>query len=177
MSVPVRFPFRPPPESSHCYALPAHLPPTKEVHMETNAWAEAMAPVIILWSLLGGIVTYVFYGFALTGIFRKAGLKTWPAWVPFFNTWRVLQLGGQKGWWLLVGLIPVIGPILYLVYLIIAGVKIQSAFGKPGVFYILAILVTPVWYGILAWDSSTWQPRHTPLVPADGYETTGGARA
>jgi hypothetical protein len=120
-------------------------------------------------ALVGGLGVYVFYGFAVMAIFRKAGLAGWPAWVPYFNHWRILQLGGQQGWWVLVGLIPVVGQIVFLVFFIIAGVKIQTAFGKPGVFYLLAILVTPVWYGILAWDSSTWNPQHTPLVPRSGY--------
>jgi hypothetical protein len=129
--------------------------------------------VAYTWSALGSAVAYVFYGFALMGIFRKAGLKAWQAWVPIFNMWRFLQLGGQKGWWVLVNLIPAIGTILYLVFLIIAGIKVQTAFGKPGVFFLLAVLVTPVWYGILAWDRSVWRPAHTPLVPASGYETAG----
>jgi hypothetical protein len=73
------------------------------------------------------------------------GLKSWPAWVPIFNVWRLLQLGGQKGWWVLVGIIPVVETIAYLVFLIIAGINIQTAFGKPGIFYLLAILITPVW--------------------------------
>lgn len=120
---------------------------------------------VYLWSVAGSLVSYVFYGFAVMGIFRKAGVEAWPAWVPIFNVWRLLELGGQKGWWVLVGLIPVIGTIPYLVFLIIAGVRIQTAFGKPGVFYLLALLLTPVWYAILAWDTSVWQPKHTPLVP------------
>lgn len=127
-------------------------------------------PTLVLLGLLVGLVIYVYYALAVSAIFRKAGLKTWPAWVPFFNTWRILQLGGQKGWWVLVGLIPLVGPIVYLVFLIIAGVNIQTALGKPGVFYLLAIFLTPVWYGILAWDGSTWQPKHTPVVPPSGYE-------
>jgi hypothetical protein len=127
-------------------------------------------PTLVLLGLFVGLVIYVYYALAVSAIFRKAGLKAWPAWVPFFNTWRILQLGGQKGWWLLVGLIPLVGPIIYLVFLIIAGVNIQTALGKPGVFYLLALLLTPVWYGILAWDGSTWQPKHTPVVPPSGYE-------
>jgi hypothetical protein len=122
-----------------------------------------------IWSAVGGLIAYVFYGFAVMSIFRKAGLRGWPAWVPIFNVWRLLQLGGQKGWWVLVGLIPVLGTIVYLVFLIIAGVKIQTGFGKPGVFYLLALFLTPVWYGILAWDGSVWRPLHTPIVPASGY--------
>jgi hypothetical protein len=126
---------------------------------------------VYLASVIGGLAAYVFYGFALMAIFRKAGLVAWPAWVPIFNTWRVLELGGQNGWWVLIALIPFVGPIIFLVFVIIAGVKIQTAFGKPGVFYLLALLLTPVWYGILAWDSSTWNPQHTPRVPPSGYAT------
>ena len=133
-------------------------------------YAPGMNAALALPYFFVGVIAYVYYALALVSIFRKAGLKTWPAWVPIFNVWRVLQLGGQKGWWVLVGIIPVVGTILYLVFLIIAGIKIQTAFGKPGIFYLLAILVTPVWYGILAWDSSTWNPKHTPLVPPSGYE-------
>ncbi|MBB2967833.1 DUF5684 domain-containing protein [Leifsonia aquatica] len=121
------------------------------------------------WSAVSGLVAYLFYGFALMGIFRKAGLKAWPAWVPLFNMWRLLQLGGQRGWLVLIGLIPIVGTLIYLVFLIIAGVRIQTGFGKPGVFYLLAILLTPVWYGILAWDGSRWNPKHTPIVPPSGY--------
>lgn len=130
----------------------------------------AVDPSITWPSLLGSLAVYLFYSLALTFIFKKAGLKAWPAWVPIFNVWRLLQLGGQKGWWVLIGLIPIVGTIIYLVFLIIAGIKIQTALGKPGVFYLLAIFLTPVWYGLLAWDSSTWQPRHTPIVPPSGYE-------
>jgi len=129
-------------------------------------------PTLVLLGLFAGLAVYVYYALAVSSIFRKAGLKTWPAWVPFFNTWRILQLGGQKGWWVLVGLIPFVGIIVYLVFLIIAGVNIQTALGKPGVFYLLALFLTPVWYGILAWDGSTWRPRHTPVVPPSGYASS-----
>ncbi|WP_157813895.1 MULTISPECIES: DUF5684 domain-containing protein [unclassified Microbacterium] len=129
-----------------------------------------MDPGFGLLSFFVAVLVYVYHALTLMFIFRKAGLKAWPAWVPLFNVWRLLQLGGQKGWWVLVGLIPVVGTIVYLVFLIIAGINIQTALGKPGVFYLLAIFLTPVWYGILAWDSSTWQPKHNPVVPPSGYE-------
>jgi hypothetical protein len=53
-------------------------------------------------STFGGLIAYVYYRLTLTFIFRKAGLKAWPAWVPIFNMWRLLQLGGQRGWWILI---------------------------------------------------------------------------
>jgi hypothetical protein len=131
---------------------------------------------VYLWSGLGGVIAYVYNSLTLMGIFRKAGLEVWPAWVPFFNVWRLLQLGGQKGAWVLASLVPVIGTIVYLVVLISAGWKIQNAFGKSPGFFVLAILLTPVWYGILAWDSSVWRPQHTPIVPASGYARSTPAR-
>lgn len=133
-------------------------------------YATDMDPGLSLLSFFVAVLVYVYQALTVMFIFKKAGLKAWPAWVPIFNVWRLLQLGGQKGWWVLVGLIPIVGTIVYLVFLIIAGINIQTGLGKPGVFYLLAIFLTPVWYGILAWDSSTWQPKHTPVVPASGYE-------
>ncbi|MDN3494897.1 DUF5684 domain-containing protein [Planococcus sp. APC 4015] len=137
-----------------------------------NTATAAIEPSIIVLSILGSIASYAFYGFAVSSIFKKAGLAVWPAWVPVFNVWRLLQLGGQKGWWVLVGLIPIVGTLVYLVFLIMAGINIQTGFGKPGVFYLLALLLTPAWYGILAWDGSRWNPRHVPVVPASGLASS-----
>jgi hypothetical protein len=79
-----------------------------------NYAADLDAGVVGL-SLFGGLVAYVYHALTVMFIFKKAGLKAWPAWVPIFNVWRLLQLGGQKGWWVLVGLIPIVGTIPYLV--------------------------------------------------------------
>jgi hypothetical protein len=134
-----------------------------------NEALQAGLTIAYTWTAIGGVIAYVYYGFAVMSIFRKAGLKPWQAWVPFLNVWRLFELGGQRGWWVLIGLIPAVGTIIVVVMLIVAGFRIQTAFGKPGVFLLLAILLTPVWYGILAWDRSAWHPAHTPLVPPAGY--------
>ena len=47
------------------------------------------------------IAVYVVSGIAYMKLFRKVGVEPWAAWVPFFNTWRILELGGQQGWFAL----------------------------------------------------------------------------
>ena len=123
-------------------------------------------PTHIVLTVVVSVGVYIYYGIAAGRIFAKAGVTPWQAWVPFLNSWRLLQLGGQPGWWLLVGLVPLVGQIIYLVMYVIAQWRIGIALGKPSAFVLLAILLGPLWFGILAFDRSTWQPRHASLVPA-----------
>lgn len=110
------------------------------------------------------VAVYVYYGITAARIFSKGGVRAWQAWVPFLNSWRLLQLGGRPGWWLLIALVPFVGQILYVIQYAIAQYRI--GLGKSAAFVLLAILLSPVWFVILAFDRSTWAPAHTSLVPA-----------
>ncbi|MDH6180133.1 hypothetical protein M2152_000315 [Microbacteriaceae bacterium SG_E_30_P1] len=115
--------------------------------------------------VISSVIAYIFYSLMASRIFAKAGVKPWQAWVPFLVTWRLLQLGGKPGWFLLIGLIPIVGQIIYLIQRWIAQYRIGLGLEKSGVFVILAILLEPVWFLVLAIDGSTWSPKHTSLVP------------
>ena len=72
--------------------------------------AEGAAFVAIFLFLLGlvvfgAIASYIINSFLLSRIFKKAGVKSWKAWIPVYNTWRLLELGGQYGWWVLLPLV------------------------------------------------------------------------
>lgn len=86
--------------------------------------------------------------------------------MPFLNSWRMLQLGGLHGAWLLINLVPVVGQFIYQVLYWVAQYRIGLGLQKSGLFVLLAILVQPVWFGILAWDRSTWSPQHETRIPA-----------
>ena len=122
-------------------------------------------PTEIILTIVLSLVIYAY--FSLTGafIFKKAGVKPWQSWVPYLNSWRLLQLGGQKGWWVLIAFIPIVGHILFIIYYWISQYAIGKALGKGGGFVALAILLPAIWFGILAWDKSTWAPQHESLVP------------
>ena len=115
--------------------------------------------------VLVSVILYVYYGLTTSRIFAKAGVKAWQGWVPFLNSWRLLQLGGKHGAWLLINLVPIVGQLIYQIMYWIAQYRIGNALQKSGVFVLLAIIIQPLWFGILAWDRSTWSPEHETLIP------------
>lgn len=118
------------------------------------------------------IVSYVVSALFMGLMFKKAGIPAWKAWVPVYNSWTFLEMGGQKGWislLLLLGWIPLLGlipVIVAAVYLCIAAYKIGLNFGKEGWFVVIYIFFTLVWLIWLAVDkTAVWKP---------GAESTSG---
>lgn len=116
------------------------------------------------------IVSYVVFALLLGRIFKKAGVPQWIAWVPFYNSWKTLELGGQQGFWAVLAIIPVVN-IVAAIFLYIAMYHIGLKLQKEGWFILLAIFVPVVWYAWLALDSSKWNevaegaaPSRTPLA-------------
>lgn len=110
---------------------------------------------IFIFFLIVFVAIYVFRSVCLMSIFKKAGAESWIAWVPIFNNWKLLEIGGQKGYWAILELFPLIG-IVAAVFLYIAMYNIGLKLGKSGGFVLLAIFFQIVWLPWLAFDSSTW---------------------
>ncbi len=104
---------------------------------------------------LFAIVAYVIVAIFLMRIFTKAGVPGWIAWVPFYNTWKLLELGGQQGFWAILAVIPGIN-IASQIFVYIAQYHIGKKFGKNGEFVLWAIFLPIVWYIWLAFDQSKW---------------------
>lgn len=98
---------------------------------------------------------YVVISLCLMRIFKKAGVKQWIAWVPFYNNWKLLEIGGQQGFWAVLAIIPIVN-IVSAVFMYIAMYHIGKKLGKEGAFVLLAIFLPYVWYIWLAVDKSTW---------------------
>lgn len=110
---------------------------------------------MVLMYLFVLLVVYVVTAIFLGRIFKKANTPSWIAWVPFYNTWRMLELGGQKGFWAVLAIIPVVN-IASLVFMYIAMYHIGRKLGKEDMFVLLAIFLPLVWIIWLGADSSTW---------------------
>lgn len=117
--------------------------------------AEAVAAVFGVVFFLALIVMYVIMAVCLMQIFKKAGVKPWIAWVPIYNNWKTLEIGGQQGFWAVLSLVPVVN-IVSAVFLYIAMYNIGLKLGKDGAYVLLAIFLTPVWYILMALDKSPW---------------------
>ena len=122
--------------------------------------APAAITIIVLFAFLFVAVVYALNAFLLGRVFKKAGLAQWIAWVPFYNTWKLLELGGQPGFW---AIFLVISPlnIVTAVFTYIAMYHIGLKFGKDGAWVVLGIFLPTVWLAILAFDNSKWQAKKT----------------
>ena len=123
-----------------------------------------------------GIVFYAVFAFFLSKVFKKAGVEAWKAWVPVYNSWVFLELGGQKGWLALLSLLSIIpfigwiGGIVTYVFMCIAAYHIGRKLQKEDWFVVLYILVSPVWLIWLAVDDSKWKSEVPAVAAAPGYQ-------
>jgi hypothetical protein len=111
------------------------------------------------------VVSYVIGALLLMQIFKKAGIAPWIAWVPFYNQWTLLELGGQPGFWAVLEIVPVVN-IVSRIFTYIAMYHVGKNFGKHGAFVLWAIFVPLVWYIWLAVDSSKWGDKYVPATTA-----------
>lgn len=140
----------------------------------------AMAAVIgvVLVALLIGAAVYVVTALALQRLFRRAGHPyPWAAWIPYWNTWVLLELGAQHGAWALLPLagylsfIPFLGPLIgfaasvvSFIVLIFAIININKALGKSVVGWTwFGALLSAIWMWVIGFGSD----------PFDGTRRTG----
>ena len=81
--------------------------------------------LLLNW-LLGFIIYNVIYGASTWQLYKKAGRKAWEAFVPFYNFWIGLELIQRPKWWIILFFIPIVAPIMWLVY----WVDFARSFGK-----------------------------------------------
>lgn len=125
-----------------------------------SAAAAAVAFFMMSFVVVLLIATYVVSALLLSRIFNKAGVEGWKAWVPFYNNWTLLELGGQKGYWAVLAIVPLVN-IASAVFMYIAMYNIGLKFGKEGAFVLWAIFIPLVWYIWLAVDQSEWEDANT----------------
>jgi len=136
-------------------------------HAVTSSGADpAVAAVFIgfavMFVLVFALIAYALYAFLLSRIFKKAGVPQWAAWVPIYSSWKLLELGGQQGFWAVLGLIPLVN-IASAVFMYIAMYHIGRKLGKEDWFVLLAIFLPIVWLIWLGFDDSEWDggKKHT----------------
>ena len=128
-----------------------------------NAYTSADTNAImtmIVFTLATLIVLYAVQSYLIGRIFQKAGVASWKAWVPIYNSWVLLELGGQQGFWAVLAIVPVVN-IISAVFMYIAMYHIGLNLGKSGAFILIAIFLPLIWLVWLALDDSRWLPHDT----------------
>jgi hypothetical protein len=127
---------------------------TTSSELDPTVAAAAAGTFFVIWFLLlAGL--YVVSAIFLGKILKKAGVPAWIAWVPFYNNWKLLEIGGQKGFWAVLTIVPIV-QYVSIVFMFIAMYNIGLKLGKSGSFVLLAIFLPLVWMIWLAVDKSTW---------------------
>lgn len=94
----------------------------------------------------------VVYIAAAWTIYQKAGRPGWAAIIPFYNIYVLLQIIGRPGWWLILFFIPVVNAIIGIV----TAFDLARSFGRGVGFALGLILLSPIFYLILAFGGSRY---------------------
>jgi len=93
-------------------------------------------------------------------VFKKAGQPGWAILIPIFNFLVILRVAEKPWWWVfsvLLAIIPIAGPILFLVVWILICNAISKNFGQGAGFTVGLVLLSIVFVPILAFGDYKWQ--------------------
>ena len=130
----------------------------------TAATILAVYAITLIFMLIVAAGFYVLMSLALSSFFKKVGVEGWIAWVPIYNNWKWLEVGGQPGWLALLAFVP-FGSYVTLVFMYIGMYRTGKAFGKDTGFLVLGILLPWVWLFILGFGRDEYRPE---LIAAAG---------
>ena len=112
-------------------------------------------------------------------VFQKSGRPGWASIIPIYNSWIMLEMGGQAGWWALLALIPFVG-IISAIFVIMAEIEIARRFGKGNGFAALLVFLPFIGWPILAFGKAQYTdpsmsapqgsavpPQQPPVAPND----------
>lgn len=122
--------------------------------MEENVYYgyDAIDPLFLTPFITGFLALSVFYIISLWKIFTKAGQPGWAAIIPIYNTYVLLKIVGKPGYWLVLMLIPGVN----FVFAIWSMNMLSKSFGKDEGFTVGLILLSFIFYPILAFGSAKY---------------------
>ena len=92
-------------------------------------------------------------------VFTKAGHPGWAVLIPIYNLILLLRIAGLAWYWVftpLIVLIPFLGTIAYLVWVVWVHHRISTRFGQGVGFTIGLTLLSPIFWLILGFGSSKY---------------------
>jgi hypothetical protein len=125
-----------------------------------------------VFAIVVAAAMYLLTAVPLAALFRKTGIEPWKAWVPLYNTYEWLRLGGQTGHWAWLSFVPY-GSVVTSVFLYMSMYRTGKAFGKEGGFLVLGIFLPVVWLFILGFGRDEYRPERISVAglgaPLAGY--------
>lgn len=109
------------------------------------------APSNTFW-IVWLIITFVFLA-GMWKTYKKAGQPGWGCLIPIYNIYLLCKMGGKRGTWTLLWIIPVVNIIVaFLVYK-----EIAKRFNRGVGFAVGLTILSPIFFCILGFDDSQYQ--------------------
>ncbi len=113
------------------------------------------------------ILATIGWHIGLYGMFKKAGIEGWKAFVPFYNTWCMVQKMELKKYWFFFQLIPIAGQFITIWILI----KFVEHFGRFNFWHHAAAVFLPFLY--LPYLGFNKQERYAGIAVVKNYKKSG----
>lgn len=94
-----------------------------------------------------------FYIYVYWRIFEKAGKPGWASLIPIYNTIVLIEIVGKPLWWIVLMLIPGVN----IIFAIWVTNLLSLSFGKGVGFTIGLLLLSPIFYPILAFSNAEYK--------------------
>jgi hypothetical protein len=111
--------------------------------------------ILVAGIVVIGIVTLI----GMWKVFTKAGQPGWAVLIPIYNVIVLLRIVGLPWYWVftpLIVVIPLLGAIAYLVWVVWVHHRISTRFGQGVGFTIGLTLLGPIFWLILGFGSSKY---------------------
>lgn len=137
-------PASPPPPAPEAAPQPIPLPPA----------AAALPAMFGTGFLVGGLLFLVVIIASFWKVFEKAGVAGWKSLIPLYNLYLLVTIAGKPWWWFLLLFVPVVS----LVILVLLHLALATRFGKGPLFGLGLAFLGFIFFPILAFDKSVYQP-------------------
>lgn len=121
---------------------------------DVTTWAALAGAYFSVLLLLLGVLLI-----ASWKVFTKAGQPGWAVLIPFYNVYVYTQVLRRPKWWILLyffGIVPFVGSFAVLFVSIIDSFRLAKLFGKAPVFGVGLLLLSFIFYPILAFGSAEY---------------------
>lgn len=111
--------------------------------------------IFIVTILIFAFGIFVFLTIVNWKLYEKAGKPGWTAIIPIYNTVILLEIAGYKWYYIFLlcfNFIPIIGPILVILFSFSFQIKIAKSFGQSAAFGIGLFFLNPIFRTILVFD-------------------------
>ncbi|AZB36048.1 DUF5684 domain-containing protein [Chryseobacterium bernardetii] len=125
-----------------------------------DAVSGAAAAGLGIGSMFMSLLLYLFYGYCMFKIFKKAGREdAWAAFIPIYNAVVMLDIVKKPIWWIILFLIPFVN--LYAAWVI--NDRLAKGFAKETPLYtILLFFLGFIFIPVLGLGSDTYDSKRIP---------------